>query len=60
MWTMKEKIKYRIVNHNRILYNKAKELEEPERKGGENHDLWNDVLSDMLVFSDIFCWRLGC
>ena len=30
------------------------------RKRGENHDLWNDILSDMLVFSDIFLWRLGC
>ena len=26
---------------------------------GEKYDLWNDILSDMLVFFDIFFWRLG-
>jgi hypothetical protein len=28
--------------------------------GGESHDFWNDIFSDMPVFSGLFFWRLGC
>lgn len=26
---------------------------------GIKDDLWNDILPDMLVFFDLFIWRLG-
>lgn len=30
-----------------------------ERGGAADNDLWNDVFSDMFVFSVLFFWRMG-
>ena len=27
---------------------------------GIDNDLWNDIFSDMFVFSGVFFWRMGC